>query len=277
MIETMIAKRLYEASIQAGVVALAMQKDIVNEGKAVEQEEHEDAHHLAMRQAKTKVDVMVQDMLLMALRDVRLEVSLDVEEDSEYLSMFPNEKAPYSLVIDPIDGTLDYLNQLDTYSICSAIIKDGDMQAVVVYFPRRDTLYCYEPLLGARYFKQAHLSCWEDGVNIDFEGDETRLVYKNHRVDEKLLDRFVKHGCEVVDDRISNCPEALLACMKKEALCYVSATRNIRDILMGAILSKCEDGALLDETGEIVLWPSHGRLPMGIFTRFPEKVKKILK
>lgn len=277
MNETWICQRLFEASLQAGVVALAMQKDIVNEGKAVEPQEGEDVHHLAMRQAKTKVDVMVQDMLLSALRHVRDELKLDVEEESEYLGLFPNEKAEYSLIIDPIDGTLDYLHQKDTYSICSALIRDGDMKAVVVYFPKQDMLYCYEPQLGARYFSCAHLCSWEDGTRIVFEGDGNHLVYKNDRVKEKLIKRFEDNGCEVLDDRISNCPKALLACMKKEALCYLCDTRNIRDILMGAILSKCKDGAILDEMGETVTWPSCGRIPFGIFTRFPEKIKKILK
>lgn len=277
MDETLICRQLYEASIQAGVVALAMQKDIINEGKEVKLMEGEDAHHLAMRQAKTKVDVMVQDMLLSAVRNVRNELMLDVEEESEYLDLFPEKTAAYSLIIDPIDGTLDYLCQKDTYSICSALIKDGDIKAVVVYFPKRDTLYCYEPQLGARCFSHAHTSSWEDGIRIEYEGDGNQLVYKNDRVNETILKVFEESGCEIKDDRISNCPEALLACMKKEALCYLSDTRNIRDILMGAILSKCKDGAILDAAGEHITWPSHGRLPFGIFTCFPEKIKKILK
>lgn len=277
MDSTKICKLLFEASIQAGVVALAMQKGITNEGKKVERLAHEDAHHLAMRQAKTKVDVMVQDMLLTALRGYRDVLTLDVEEESQQVTLFSNAKAEYSLIIDPIDGTLDYLNQKDTYSICCAVIFENDIEACVVYFPARDILYCYEPKGKARYFKQAHLCLWEDGETIPRYHGKPNLVYKNDRVDQTMIARFEKAGYRVFDDRTCNCPEALIHCIKEEALCYLCDTRNLRDILMGAILSKCEHGALLDEHGETIAWPLKGRLPFGIFTRFPEEISKILK
>ena len=69
----------------------------------------------------------------------------------------------------------------------------------------------------------------------------------------------------------------LLACMRKEALAYLSDTRNIRDILLGAILSKCKNGAVLDLHGDDVRWPAKGRLPFGIFTRFPNEMREILR
>ena len=271
-----ICKKLYEASIQAGVVALAMQKDITNEGKIVEQEEGEDADHLAMRQAKTKVDVMVQDMLLTALREYREELFLDVEEESECLSWYSKEHKAHTLIMDPIDGTLEYLRQKDTYSICSALISKGDLKVAVVYFPSRNILYCYEPAMGARFFDQAQLSSWDQGKAIANGGEGKKVVYKNDRVDQDLVDIFTSAGYKVMDDRTCNCPEALIHCMNKEALCYLCDHRNIRDILMGAILSKSEGGALLDSHGNEVEWPSHGRLPFGIFTRFPDEVKVIL-
>ena len=48
---------------------------------------------------------------------------------------------------------------------------------------------------------------------------------------------LVPAGYEIIDDRTCCCPDALLACMRKEAIAYLSDTRNIRDILVGAILS----------------------------------------
>ncbi|MEF9968530.1 MAG: inositol monophosphatase, partial [Longicatena sp.] len=75
-----IYKHLFTAMKQAGIVALALQSEIINEGKDVEHINGESAHHKAMRTAKTKVDELVQEMLLQALLpEYATLLSLDVE------------------------------------------------------------------------------------------------------------------------------------------------------------------------------------------------------
>ena len=86
MRETIWCKKLFDTSIQAGKLALSMQKDIINEGKDIIREDKEDDMHYAMRQAKTKADVMVQDMLLKAMMDDRDILTLDVEEESDLVA-----------------------------------------------------------------------------------------------------------------------------------------------------------------------------------------------
>lgn len=277
MRETIWCKKLFDTSIQAGKLALSMQKDIINEGKDIIREDKEDDMHYAMRQAKTKADVMVQDMLLKAMMDDRDILTLDVEEESDLVACFPCQDERYTLVIDPIDGTLQYLNQSDTYSICSAILHQQDILTAVVYFPKRDTLYCYEPQYGARFFMNASQCDFQDGKVIDAQHALVKRIYKNDRVKEEIWKVMEAAGYEIIDDRTCCCPDALLACMRKEAIAYLSDTRNIRDILVGAILSKCKDGAVLDLQGNTVKWPAKGRLPFGIFTRFPDEMRKILR
>lgn len=277
MRETNWCKKQFFASIQAGKMALDMQKDIINIGKDIIREDGEDDVHYAMRQAKTKADVMVQDVLLQAMMEDSDIFTLDVEEESELLACYQNHDETYTLIIDPIDGTLQYLHQQDTYSICSAIIHEHDIVTAVVYFPKRDQLYCYEPQFGARYFTQASLCNFEDGFVIDMEAEKNNRIYKNDRVKEEIWKALEALGYEIIDDRQCCCPDALLACMRKEAMAYLSDTRNIRDILVGAILSKCKDGAVLDLQGQHVAWPQTGRLPFGIFTRFPQEMREILR
>lgn len=275
MKETRMCQLLYDASIQAGVVALAMQQDIVNEGKQIEKLEGEQQRHYDMREAKTKVDVMVQDMLLTALREYRLELTLDAEEESRFLSAYPNSEAPYSFVIDPIDGTLEYIQQKDSYSICSAIILHHEIVAAVVYFPAVDIAYTYDPTYQARRFHPASYLGFTQGEALCATCEQVpNIVYKNDRVQSAWLTRFEEAGLQIIDDATCNCPQALIKCLEKKALCYVSDTRNIRDILMGAILSKTLEGAAFDEEGSPLTWPAKGRLPFGIFTMFPEEIKK---
>lgn len=275
---TKLCQQMFDASIQAGVVAIAMQKDIVNEGKTVEQLVDEDQLHYAMRAAKTKVDVMVQDMLLAALREHRFALSLDAEEESAYLQAYPNQHADATLILDPIDGTMEYINQQDTYSICSAIIQAGQVSAAVVYFPAIHTAYTYDPQYQARIFRQADLQSFTQGEQIVAAAKQLpKIVYKNDRVHSSLLGKLEAGGFRIIDDRTCLCPEALLRCMRQEAFCYIADTRNIRDILLGAILSNIQGGAAFDEHGEPLIWPARGRLAFGVFTMFPAEMKEYFK
>ena len=64
-------QKLYEclfcAVRTAGIVANMMQATIVNEGKQVEVVEDEDERHLRMREAKTRADEIVQEILLQSV------------------------------------------------------------------------------------------------------------------------------------------------------------------------------------------------------------------
>lgn len=83
-----IYERLFIASKTAGIVADMMQATIINEGKQVETVDGEDERHKRMREAKTRADEIVQEILLQALLPEYQDVlSLDVEEEtgSRYL------------------------------------------------------------------------------------------------------------------------------------------------------------------------------------------------
>ena len=61
---------LFQTVKAAGVVARNLQANIQNEGKTIEREERESDAHFAMREAKTKVDELVQEMLLQSVYPV---------------------------------------------------------------------------------------------------------------------------------------------------------------------------------------------------------------
>ena len=116
-----IAPILFQTVKAAGVVARNLQANIQNEGKTIEREERESDAHFAMREAKTKVDELVQEMLLQSVYPyLGHMVTLDVEEDTPSLRLYPKQDHAYTLIIDPIDGTLPYIQpvsdtQLDVY------------------------------------------------------------------------------------------------------------------------------------------------------------------
>lgn len=137
--EKMNYQKLYEclfcAVRTAGIVANMMQATIVNEGKQVELVEDEDERHLRMREAKTRADEIVQEILLQSLLpEYQAVLSLDVEEDTVSRTCFLKQDYDYTLVLDPIDGTLEYLHQKDTWSICSAILHEHDVRWLLSIF-----------------------------------------------------------------------------------------------------------------------------------------------
>lgn len=277
-----IYKRLFNMSKAAGRVAIMMQDGIVNEGKEVEEIQGEDAYHKAMREAKTKVDEMVQEMLLGSLLpDYRDILTLDVEEDTSSISLYTSKNYDYTLILDPIDGTYDYLHQLDTYSICSAIVHEHDMKLCIVYFPARDILYGYVEGMGVKVYHKPWLCAWDEGEDINFEPHKElpNRIYKNSRVPQYMVNMFLTQGFEVIDDREQNlgCPDAIRECLYGNALAYVSDHRNIRDILLGAILSKYKYGHSYDYQGNPAMWKEHGRQDEIIFSLYDKKyfLKKI--
>ena len=97
-------QKLYEclfcAVRTAGIVANMMQATIVNEGKQVEVVEDEDERHLRMREAKTRADEIVQEILLQSLLpEYQAVLSLDVEEDTVSRTCFLKHPGDVGVVV----------------------------------------------------------------------------------------------------------------------------------------------------------------------------------
>ena len=52
--------------------------------------------------------------------------------------------SPYSWVIDPLDGTANFVNGIPLFAVSIAVLKDGQPVAGVVYQPVGDSLYAAE-------------------------------------------------------------------------------------------------------------------------------------
>jgi fructose-1,6-bisphosphatase/inositol monophosphatase family enzyme len=91
------------------------------------------------------------------------EVAVDAEEDTETLRLFPKEGKNIPLVVvDPIDGTLNYASGSKDYAVMGALVRDGVYKAAVVNFPARQQLF----------WAQRGGGCWQQTAN-----KETRQVH----------------------------------------------------------------------------------------------------
>ena len=268
---------LFHVSKQAGELALKLQNGIVNEGKQVEAIIGEDLRHKAMREAKTKADEMVQELFLAALKEkYGTLLSLDVEEETELVKAFSNTSYDISFILDPIDGTLEYLEQKDSYSICSAIISQGDVKLAIVYFPAKDVLYGYcEGMPPKEYHRLMDMQpCMGKELCGKRQEHAPFTVYKNARLSEQYIEKLHEKGYIVLDDQEEerNCPQVLLECLYGRALACFCDTRNIRDILLGAILSKTIHGGAYDYSGNRLIWQSFGRQKEAVFSIYPKEL-----
>ena len=122
------------AALGAGQVAKYLQGKVRVEQKAGER--------TAESAALTAVDLAAQDVILHQLLARAPHVAVDAEEDTPLVERFPEPTSGAPLVvIDPIDGTLNYTRGLREYAVMGALIVDGIYQAAVVLFPAYERLY----------------------------------------------------------------------------------------------------------------------------------------
>ncbi len=253
-----------------GIVSIQLQGNVKNIGKNVSKRETDSERLKSMREAKTKIDETIQDILLVCMEKLNIKYNFHI--DAEEVSLFNQNVCQKHLdgnilVIDPIDGTLEYLEGYSSYSICLGWHNSGDMQAAVVYFPSKDIIYfCtnntsyYADEFLRNGFKNASLL--ESAIPIN-----SKQIYFNNRVPEDLLRELKNMGFTLLSDEKNKIgvPDVLLSCLTGKTLCYLSHTRQIRDILLGAIIAKTTNGYATNWTGEDLGWPQTPRLPRGLF------------
>ncbi len=65
-------------------------------------------------------------------------------------------------IVDPLDGTTNFLHGIPHFAISIALERDGEIVAGIVYDPVRDEMYSAEKGLGA-YVNDRRLRCRHGG------------------------------------------------------------------------------------------------------------------
>jgi fructose-1,6-bisphosphatase/inositol monophosphatase family enzyme len=123
------------AALQAGAVALHLQGKVRAETKRGDSAEAE---------ALTAVDLAAQDVILHLLHRELPKVALDAEEQTETLRLFaPADGADHLplMVVDPVDGTLNYLRGSADYAVMGGLMQDGRFTAGLIHFPVAGSTY----------------------------------------------------------------------------------------------------------------------------------------
>jgi myo-inositol-1(or 4)-monophosphatase len=201
----------------------------------------------------------VQSLIVYALRQEYPEHSFLLEESDEPA----DENAEHLWIIDPIDGSTNFLHGIPIYAISIAYRENGHYQVGVVYDPSRDEMFHAVAGQGAFLngrpisvdaFSDGH-EAWEQAVlGTDWRGnsDQVRLALR--------LTRFV--AMETFHMVVLGSPAL--------GRCYVAAGRlhgyfaldhlKLWDIAAAAVILKEAGGILTDAEGASWLHPRHGYL-----------------
>jgi len=98
-----------------------------------------------LNQLVSFVDVESEKMLVVSLKKLRPDAGFITEENTA-----PNDSESHAVwIIDPLDGTTNFLHGLQVYSISIALMENSIVTAGVVYAPAMKEMFCAEKNRGA--------------------------------------------------------------------------------------------------------------------------------
>src|SRR6187551_1147497 len=210
------------AALQAGQVARYLQGQVEKQEKAGET--------TAESAALTAVDLAAQDVILHQLWAALPEIRVDAEEDTELVGRFAGAASDAPLVvIDPVDGTLNYTLGSHDYAVMGALLVRGFYEAAVVAFPAHGELY--SAIRGAGAWVER-----KDGVPERLVAPPPReRVLVSPRVPEAAQERLRKAYSEVTVSRCSAVDSSIVGLGRARA--SVSEARSDRRRAIGYLIS----------------------------------------
>ena len=176
-----IAEELLDSFLEAGKIA----KEISKRGVKI-----------SIKEDKTPVtdgDIAVDKLLRNKIQNLTPNVPIISEETVDFKAT--NDNKTFWLV-DPIDGTREYIKKRDEYTLNAALIVDLIPAIGIVYAPEKDRLF-FSYGKGSSFHlqngKKTILNCKKVNsneiialVNSDKTQDEVLEIYKKYKVSKKI-------------------------------------------------------------------------------------------
>lgn len=174
------------------------------------------------------------------------EISSSAVSEEYVLSSLPEDK--YIWVIDPIDGTTNFIRGIPQYAICIGLVYGQEVVAGAVYDIAADKLY-YARKGGDSFCngKKIHVS---DTASISSSIVVTSFPASDMRIRRKVLDGLSSLGMDFLSLRIWNC--AALAAISVAEGCtdiYVEAGIHLWDFSAASIIIRNAGGYFSDLEG----------------------------
>ncbi|TXT54912.1 MAG: putative Inositol-phosphate phosphatase [Candidatus Thorarchaeota archaeon] len=175
--ETDYLALLRETVIPGGIVLRALQGRLDNTPKESDlPEEMTDAKSTA----HTIGDDLVQEIALQILSSHSTDFRINAEEETPRVKIFNGTPTSYCYHLDPLDGTLSFIQGRDGFAVGAAFSRNLKFEASAIYLPARDELYLAQRGEGVRVESQF-------GVEIPFEKKDPPCDKYIQRRAEKLI------------------------------------------------------------------------------------------
>ena len=194
------------------------------------------------------VDKGSEKQIVSALRQLLPEAGFITEEGTT-----ETEEEPSSLtwVVDPLDGTTNFIHQYAPYAVSIALLQGKEILIGVVYEVCHDECYC----------------AWKGGGSyVELKGESLKLKVSNQKIQDALLclqlpynsDAYkpvIKH---LIDKLYGNVGSIRMCGSAAMALCYVASGRydgyaekyiGQWDFMAGALIVKEAGGMVTDYEG----------------------------
>lgn len=187
----------------------------------------------------TSADLHANKVLQAELSRARSTYSIISEESEKVVGEDPS----YCWIIDPLDGTVNYMHGLPHWAISVAVEKDGEVIAAVTYDPIANEMFWAEKGCGAYVNDQKIRVSGRRGLNDALVSFGNLPSTKYPKV-ASTFSTVRRMGSMTLD-------MAYLAAGRIDLL-YAAEDSNIWDIAAGALLIKEAGGVLADEKGHSV-------------------------
>jgi len=100
----------------------------------------------------TAADKAANDIIIAGLKDLSVDIPI-ISEENKTIDYSERKNWTYCWIVDPLDGTKEFLKRNDEFTVNIALVKDGTLKAGVVYVPVTQEFY-YAELDGKAWYKK---------------------------------------------------------------------------------------------------------------------------
>lgn len=196
------------------------------------------------KEVVTKSDLIANEMMIAAIRRRYPRHDLLTEEAGS-----EEHEGQTRWIIDPIDGTTNYLTQLPLYAVSVAVEEAGEMKVGVTYAPALGELFVAEQSKGAtmngRLLRPSPIRSMGEAI-VDFCRPHSSVGTR------KALRMQLKVSSKIQSGRYlgSACLSlAYVACGRMEAT-YMVGPSPLWDVAAGVLLVREAGGKVTDSSGK---------------------------
>lgn len=264
------AAQMRGALYQCGQMALALRGRVAPERKPPDSPRQQST-------AVTVADRLSQEILLLRAHELAPEVEIYSEElaalPEKILRLFAYNHHRYVLVLDPIDGTDDYIRGAPTYAHMLGLLDQvsGRMALGMIYFPEKELLYTGVRSLGA--FRSSGL--WGT-PEIIRPATPPRTVGDTKRLSPEDKAALAATGFVLVEEESASAAWEAIRVAEGRMGANVLRHFHGHDSAPTSVVIEALGGVALDERGEPVRYArGMPRMPLVLMSLLPDAAREL--